>query len=153
MYNHTLNNLNALEFKSDSLKPTSSEIVEKLEKVISIHVSPLPLSPYFGGHQTPYPYPPSQGYWQQQQQQPQMQQPHRRMTVPPFGLQAAGVNTTKVVLLIASQKITMTFGDVSHFFIRNSKGEWEYTIEKSHYNESLSYYSSLLCDEIVANSK
>lgn len=151
MYNHTLNNLNALEFKSGSLKPISSEIVEKLEKIISIYVSPLPFSPYHGSHQMPYPYPPSQGYWQPQQ--PQMQQSHRRVSVSHFGLHAAGVNATKVVLLIASQKITMTFGDVSHFFIRNSKGEWEYTIEKSHYNESLSYYSSLLCDEIVANSK
>lgn len=151
MNNYTLNNLNALEFKSDSLKPISSEVVEKLEKLISIYVSPLPFSPYFGSHQTHYPHPQTQGYWQPQQ--PQMQQPHRRMTIPPFGLQAAGVNTPKVVLLIVSQKITMTLGEVSHFFIRNSKGEWEYTIEKSHYNESLSYYSSLLCDEIVANSK
>lgn len=154
----SLANLSQLHFRADSLKPTSSEVVEKIEKIIIISAN-LSRNQQQRGMSSPYSSHPNMhpgGFYNPQMQNQYIQQPRhaqQRYSDLPFGLNDEEIEPIKTIVTIGKQKITVVINDKSHFFIRTSKGEWEYTIEKSHYNETLSYYSSLLCDEIIANSK
>ena len=152
--NTALFNANLIAFTDGSYKPSSSEAMLKLEKIITIFTSPYRDSHNWGGHlqqQVFGGYP--MGY--QPQMHPQMAQMQRRQqSQQPGGLHFSDNYTpaaTAIVITIDVNKITVVIDDTSHFLTRDDTGAWTYTIDKSHYNEPTSRLVRLLCNEVLAD--
>ena len=154
--NIKLSNLNTIRFLDGSLKPTSTEVIDKLDKLITICVilpNKIMFYPYVTvgiQHQMgQQPWAHGGGSFMHQMQQQYQNQFMQRQQGGPLS-ESELDNHTDVTIDVS--KITFKVSGRNHYCI-NKDGEWTFTIDKSHYSEPLSYYASLLCNEVIANSK
>lgn len=157
--NTSLLDLNTLAFSKESLKPLTTETMEKINNLITIMTSPNRVHHQYGGaHSFNRMYPQFQQQNIQQQAFMQHQEMMRQMSRNdpfgslPFGGEEDDKPSSEVEVTIRGGVITFLLGKINHVITRRD-GIWTYTITKSHYNEPLSYYTTLLCNEIMDDCK
>lgn len=147
--NIKLSNLNTIRFLDGSLIPTSTEDMDKLDKLITICVllpNKITHHPYITFNHQQHMGQQHMLQWAWHQYQNQFMQRQQGGPLRESELD----NYTDVTIDVS--KITFKVSGRNHYCI-NKDGEWTFTIDKSHYSEPLSHYASLLCNEVIANSK
>lgn len=150
---HEMYDINLIQFTDNSLKPASTEIMAKLNKVITIFTTPTRRKHQYGNTN-------AYSFSHQQQQHGQFQRMPRHQHGTTYGGSPWGEvpwggeeeNNSEVQVTIKETRISILIGRVT-YVLNRSDGKWSYVVTATNYKESLSHYTSLLCEEIIAGSK
>lgn len=134
--------INLIEFQDNSLKPASTEIMAKLNKVITMFTTPTRHNHQYG----------NTNHYSFSRQQQFQRIPRQQHSEVPWGGEEENSKTMQVV--IKENSISLLIGQ-NTTVLKRSDGKWNYVVAVADYKykEPLSHYTSLLCEEIIAGSK